>query len=123
MPGHTDEQLRKFTVTTSMTRGLDYTLTSGDMAQVSSFAKDLIAVKQSTKKATGQGRVNVVYPVSGETFFINHPETFKAETWIWDAGTLGSNPLLDFTSKSSLTAKEYFEAHAMSQTDWNKLFN
>ena len=120
---HTDEQLRKFTVTTSMTRGLDYTLTSSDMAQVSSFAKDLIAVKQSTKKAAGQGRVNVVYPVCGETFFINHPETFKAETWIWDAGTKGSNPLLDFISKSSLTAKEYFEAHAMSQTDWNKLFN
>ena len=113
---HTDAQLRQFTVTTSMTRGLDYTLTSADIAKVSSFAKDLISIKQSE-------HAKLVYPVSGETFFINHPETFKAETWIWDAGTKGSNPLLDFVSKPSLTAKEYFEAHEMSATDWNKLFN
>lgn len=99
---HTDDQLRQFTVTTSMTRGLNYELLPEDLAKVSTFAKDLIAIKQSE-------HVKTVYPVSGIDFFINNSDTFHYDTWIFGSKTKGNSPFVKFTTESSLTAKGYFE--------------
>ena len=115
---HTDEQLRQFTITTSMTRGLDYNLTSSDMAKVTTFAKDLVAIKQSS-------HARLVYPVSGEKFFIDHADTFACETWLWGTTNLGENPIPKFIADSSLTAEAYFNAHVanLPQSQWNTIIS
>ncbi len=115
---HTDDQLRQFTMTTSMTRGLDYTLTEADMSKVTSFAKDLIAIKQSE-------RAKLVYSVSGEKFFIDHADTFDCEEWLWGSTNLGVNPIPKFIADNSLTAESYFNSHVSDLTaaEWGRIIS
>ena len=113
---HTDERLREFTVTTSMTRGLNYSLESADLSHVSEFAKDLIAVKQSE-------HVKTVYPVSGLDFFINNSDTFNPSTWIFGSKTKGNSPIVKFLAETSTTAEDYFNDRLglIDQSAWNRI--
>ena len=113
---HTDERLREFTVTTSMTRGLNYTLDAADLSKVSEFAKDLIAIKQSE-------HVKTIYPVSGLDFFINNSDTFSPSTWIFGSKTKGNSPLVRFLAEPSLTAEAYFNdrLNLVDEAAWNRI--
>lgn len=109
---HTDEQLRQFTLTTGMTRGLSYTMSEEEMADLSSFTKDLINIKQSEK-------VKLVYPRSGLNYVIDAAKFFDPETWVWGAGQLGSNPVTKFMTTKT-TARQYYDAHvnAFTAAQW-----
>lgn len=113
---HTDEQLRQFTVTTSMTRGLNYSLEAEDLAKVSTFAKDLIAIKQSE-------HVKTVYPVSGLDYFINNSDTFHYDTWIFGSKTKGNSPFVKFTTEPTLSAKGFFQDRLdlIDESAWNRI--
>lgn len=113
---HTDERLKEFTLTTSMTRGLNYSLGESDLSKVSEFAKDLIAIKQSE-------HVKTVYPVSGLDFFINNSDTFNSDNWIFASKTKGNSPIVKFLAEPSLTAETYYEdrLNLIDQEAWNRL--
>ena len=82
------------------------------------FAKDLIAVKQSS-------RAKLVYSVSGEKFFIDHADTFDCEEWLWGSTNLGVNPIPKFIADSSLTAESYFNSHVsdLTATEWGRIIS
>ena len=111
---HTDAQLKAFTLETNMTRGLSYSFEESELGQLSSYAKDLMQIKQSE-------HTKIVYPYSGETFFINNEDKFNTQTWVLGTKTLTSDPIIKFISDSSVTAKQYFDAHvaALSRDEWN----
>ena len=113
---HTDERLREFTLTTSMTRGLNYSLGESDLSKVSEFAKDLIAIKQSE-------HVKTVYPVSGLDFFINNSDTFNSDNWIFASKTRGNSPIVKFLADHSLTAEDYYNdrLNLVDQEAWNRI--
>ena len=115
---HTDEQLRQFTLTTSMTRGLDYTLESGDLSKLTTFAKDLVDIKQSE-------HAKLLYPVCGEKFFIDRSDVFDAEPWVWGTVNKGENPIPKFIADASLTAEAYFQQHyeKITESQWLTIVN
>jgi len=109
---HTDEQLKQFTMTTSMTRGLDYTLSSEELTHITSFAKDLVAIKQSE-------HARLLYPVSDQPFFIDHPEVFDSEEWIW-GGINNNNPVTTLIAGLG-TADSMFAAHYNQELNWDTI--
>ena len=111
---HTDEQLKAFTVETNMTRGLKYTFEESELDQLSSYAKDLMQIKQSE-------HAKIVYPYSGESFFINNEDKFNTQTWVLGTKTLTSDPIIKFISDKNVTAKQYFDAHvaALTRDEWS----
>ena len=111
---HTDAQLKAFTIETNMTRGLSYSFEDSELGQLSSYAKDLMQIKQSE-------HTKIVYPYSGETFFINNEDKFNTQTWVLGTKTLTSDPIIKFISDKNVTAKQYFDAHvaALTRDEWN----
>lgn len=113
---HEDAQLKAFTLQTGMTRALDYTLTELEKANVSTFTKDIISIKQSE-------HANLVYPYSGLDFVINNPYIFSTDSWAYSTTNLGDNPVISFINNQS-TAESYFNQHISSLTpeQWANLF-
>lgn len=111
---HTDAELRAFTLQTNMTRGLDYSFGDSDLSSLSSYARDLIAIKESE-------HVNIIYPYSGLDFFVNNGQMFSTDSWFW--GTTENpkdNPIIKFINNKSLSAEEYFNLHTSvyKKADW-----
>lgn len=115
---HTDEQLRAFTMETNMTRGLSYSFSEEEKAQLSSYARDLVSVKESE-------HVKIIYPCSGLDFFIDNGSTFAVQAWHWGTSKYQDNPIIKFIDDKSVTAEAYFNDHAslISQSDWNSIVN
>ncbi len=113
---HTDESLRAFTIETNMTRGLKYNFNDEDLDKITSYARDLIAIKQSE-------HVKVVYPYSGLDFFVNNEATFAVQEWVWNTSKYTNNPILKFIDKSNVTARMYFEDHmsTLGQSAWERM--
>ena len=113
---HTDAQLREFTLETNMTRGLDYTFDASQRSQITSFANDLISIKESA-------HAKVVYPYSGLKFFVDHAEIFDNKVWSFGTKAYGTNPIITFIDNKSLTAEQYFNDHRtlISESDWKDL--
>ena len=111
---HSDEQMRQFTKTTNMTRGLKYSFSESDYNEITSYARDLVAMKSSE-------HVKVVYPYSNLDFVINNSAEFSTKSWPWKTNSYTDNPIIKFIDSPSVTAKAYFEDHinAMKQSDWN----
>ena len=112
---HEDNQLKAFTLETGMTRALDYSLSDAQIAQVSSFTKDLIEIKQSE-------RATLLYPYSGLDFVNDNPYIFDAEAWAWSTTDFGSNPIITFIN-TERTAVEFFWKHvdAVTADQWREL--
>lgn len=110
---HSDEQMRNFTKTTNMTRGLKYSFSDSDYESITSYAKDLIAIKSSE-------HVKVVYPYSSLDFVINNSAEFSTKNWPWKTDSYTDNPIIKFIDDKSVTAKAYFEDHinALDENDW-----
>ena len=113
---HTDDQLRAFTLETNMTRGLDYHFNEEDRDKISSYAKDLMAIKESE-------HAKILYPVSGLDFFVNNGETFTPNTWLWATKTLTDQPIIRFIDNKSLSAKSFFDEHVsvITADDWARI--
>ena len=113
---HTDAQLKQFTTTTHMTRGLNYTLSESEISGLTSFSQDLMKIKQSE-------HAKLVYPVCGEKFFIDHASDFDAEEWLWGSSNLGRNPIPKFIGTPSLDAETYFTDHytVFPKSKWDQI--
>ena len=111
---HTDAQLKAFTLETNMTRGLNYSFTEEELNQVSSFARDLMSIKQSE-------HAKLVYPYSDKAFFINNASTFNTTEWVFSTKAYTSDPIIKFISNQNLTAKQFFDDHrtAINSDDWS----
>ena len=108
---HTDEQLRAFTIETNMTRGMEYKFNEADWDKISTYAKDLMAIKESE-------HAKLLYPVSGLDFIVDHADTFDTNTWLWNTKSLSDQPIIKFIDDKSLSAKTFFEEH-VSTVDAN----
>ena len=115
---HEDAQLKAFTLETGMTRALNYTMDEEEYAELSTFTKDLIAIKQSE-------HANLIYPYSGEKFVNDNPDTFDSTKWVFSTKDKGTNPVATFHDYKSFTAKEYFQQHynLISESNWKKIIN
>lgn len=115
---HSDEQMRKFTKTTNMTRGLNYKFSESDYEGISTYAQDLVSIKNSD-------HVKVVYPCSSLDFVINNSAEFSTKSWPWKTDNYTDNPIIKFIDDKSVTAKDYFEdhIHALDQSDWNLIIS
>ncbi len=95
---HTDAQMSAFTAKTSLTRALSYTIQENDEANMSYFAKQIMAMKKAS---------DIVYPYSGHDYYLRNSDTFMLERWGWVSNT-DKNPFIKFAQNSSVTAKSYF---------------
>lgn len=99
---HTDAQLSAFTVKTSITRSLNYTISEADKAKATPFGQSVIDMKNAS---------DIVYPYSGSEFFRNNSAAFSESTWIWKAQIKTSqltSPFEQFRN-NNYSAQEYFE--------------
>ena len=113
---YTDESLRKFTVDSSVTRGLDYDMGS-DYDKLSSYAKSVLNIKENGI---------AINPISdSELFMKNFTQFTMSNTAIWKSSkATEGNPCVVFahTGKQT-TAIEYFQGMAAirNETWWKEL--
>ena len=115
---HSDALLREFTKETNMTRGLTYTFDTADFDKISTYAQDLINIRQS-------GHAKVVYPCSGLDFFVDNSATFSNKTWPWGTKNYTDSPIIKFIDDKNLTAEAYFNDHAslIGEAEWLRMVN
>ena len=111
---YTDESLANFTVDSSVTRGLDYSL--GDRVdELSDYAKSVWNAKENGK---------VVVPISGHNLYVKNPSTFSMYSasllWKTSAGIGYSRPWGGFRD-GGLSAKAYFLGMKKDSSWWNGL--
>ena len=113
---HSDEMMREFTKETNMTRGLQYTFDEADFDKITSYAQDLVSIKNSE-------HAKVVYPVSGLDFFINNGSVFSSKEWPWATKNYTDSPIIKFIDDRSVTAKDFFLDHAsyITETEWSRI--
>ena len=103
---HCDKMLSKFTADTSITRPLNYEVTSQDQSKLSNYAKSLIYLKQHS---------NIVYPYSSLPVMVNNPSDFKHYYFVWKSDVDGTpyNHPWDYLRDGSKnpTIKKYFDGH------------
>ncbi len=122
---YTDESLAEFTIKSSVTKDLDYTLgtVSDDYPngekyeQLSDYAKSVWDIKNNGK---------VINPISAHVLFIKNPTNFiMANTSIWQTTIAGSTkyPYDAFKASNTTkyTARQYFEGMSKTETWWNAL--
>ena len=113
---HSDEMMRAFTKETNMTRGLDYTFSEADFDQITTYAQDLVSIKNSE-------HARVVYPCSGLDFVINNGSVFSIKEWPWATKNYTDSPIIKFIDDKNVTARDYFEDHAtyISESEWSRI--
>lgn len=98
---HTNKQLANFTIGTSVTRSLNYTMDEDDLAQCSYYGQRIYNLKKSA---------DIYYPVSSVNFVINNIGYFDFEqSWCWMSKN-GSKQSTEVLSRfaSGETAQQYF---------------
>ena len=99
-----------------MTRGLDYKFDEADFDKISSYAQDLVSIKNSE-------HAKVVYPVSGLDFFIDNGSTFSMKAWPWSTKDYTDSPIIKFIDDKNVSAKDFFLDHAsfISEGEWSRI--
>lgn len=114
---YTDESLQEFTVKSSSTKDLNYTLSSENYNKLDSFAKSIWDIKGAD--ATGN---HVVNTLSGHPIFVKNSTKFDMyNPMIWETEIGFRYPTQAFTPTSTTTARSYFEGMKKSQSWWNSL--
>ena len=108
---HTDAELEAFTKETNMTRALEYTVSDSVKSTLSTYARDLVAIKESE-------HVKIFSPYSSHKFEIDNTGFFSIETYPWKTNSYSSNPVTKFIDDMSLSARTYFEDHASYVTNY-----
>lgn len=110
---YTDVSLSEFTVKSSVTKDVSYTLSDAEYNGLSDYAKSVWDIKKYGK---------VVNPISGEPEYIKNVSLFHmTDTNIWQTNNgCGRNPIDAFTSGGT-SARKYFEGLKKTQEWWNGL--
>lgn len=113
---HTDAQLEAFTKETNMTRGLNYNFSESEFDSISSYAQDLVSIKNSE-------HAKVVYPYSSLDFVINNSDVFSTKAWPWSTNSYTDSPIIKFIDDKNVTAKQYFEDHVdmLGESAWARI--
>ncbi len=115
---YTEESLQEFTVTTGVSKGVKYEMTTAQYEAMPTYFKSLWDIKSNS---------NIVYPYSNTTIFVKHQPDFNfaQDTAMWTSGkySLPWGALKDYKQ----SAKAYFnqgwtDATAM-QNQWNKNYS
>jgi hypothetical protein len=114
---HTDSELSAFTSTTSITRSLNYSLSSTDEASTTYFGKSVIAAKNAS---------DIIYPYSTLSQVKDNAESFSNQNWSWSSYVNGESYNLPFQSfldakqkSSGLTVVDYFNGlYSVFQRLW-----
>ncbi len=99
---HTDAQLSAFTVRTSITRSLNYTISEEQKAQATPYGQSVIEMKNSS---------DIVYPYSDAEYFINNSAQFSESAWVWKARVDTKQVISPFEEfkNNNMDARKYFE--------------
>lgn len=113
---HTDENLSAFTGEVNMTRALNYEIAEADMEKLSTYAKSILALKETS---------DVIYPVSTVEEVINNNVLFANFGWAWQTNISGyefKNPWLYFKDEKDTSAEKYFNGQLVFfQKRWEAL--
>ena len=97
---HTDAQMSAFTAKTSLTRALTYTVSDTDKASMTYFGTKVMEMKEAS---------DIIYPYSGNDYYLRNSATFMLERWGL-AAKKDENPFTIFVQNSSMTARTYFDS-------------
>ena len=99
-----------------MTRGLQYTFSESDYESITSYARDLVSIKNSE-------HAKVVYPYSSLDFVINNSAEFSTKSWPWKTNSYTDNPIIKFIDDKNVSAKDFFLDHAslISEGEWSRI--
>lgn len=99
---HTDEELSHFTAEVKMTRPLNYPILEEDQAQLTTYAKSILELKEKS---------DIVYPYSTRVEWLNNPLIFSGFAWPFQSTVDGydyRNPWLYFTQVNGASPEAYF---------------
>lgn len=109
---HTDAEMAKFTIETSIPRSLKYTVSPEDKEKATAFGQSVIDMVSASK---------VVYPYSTLSLILNNTERFEESAWFFTSTVGGktlNNPFTAFTADSGkISAKDYFNGLYTYQRD------
>lgn len=110
---YTEESLQEFTVTTGVTKGVRYELTSEQYNGLPTYLKSLYDVAYNS---------DIVYPYSDSPIFINNQSDFgfAQDTYFWKSGAYVI-PIGAF-SDANMSVKDYFSEWTKFETkrqEWN----
>lgn len=112
---YTEENLKAFTATTGVTRGLNYKITDEQLNSLDYFNKYIVTLRQKS---------NCISPISANAIYQKNQSAFSwnigLHFWQTTAGGGAFLPLTKFRGSSKLTAREYFEGMEVSQSTWDK---
>ena len=107
---YTDESLQEFTTTTGVAKGLDYELTSEQLASLTKFGQSCWTMRQEG---------TVVRSISGNQMFMENEQEFTA--YLHRSTVSGQSYQTPFTAfKAGVSAKDYFMGNWIAQSDWNR---
>lgn len=113
---HTDAEMSKFSANTSISRALEYEVTSTDRATATYYGQTIIDMKSNLK---------VIYPFSATNIVTKNQGNFAMDTWLGDADkgdgkTMGN--AFDAFKDGKATAKEFFNGlYNYQKGKWNTL--
>lgn len=97
---HTDAELSAFTAKTSVPRCFDYEISPADEAKMTYFGKQIAEMKKAS---------DIVYPYSGNAYYVRHSGDFTQRNWAWKAkinDLTRTNPFTEIYNGT--TAADYF---------------
>ena len=110
---YTDESLVNFTLDTGVPKGVKYTLSEGDLAQLPYYQRSLMEIKSVS---------DVIYPYSNSPIFVNHQSNFKYDqgSKIWES----SKQLVAYLAfkDNGVSAKDYFLNSATTKEKWDSTY-
>ena len=113
---HSDKMLSKFTADTSITRPLNYEISSEDQAHLSTYAKSLIDLKKNS---------NIFYPYTSNQFMMDNSYYFTAFNFTWNSKVNGSvykHPWMYFSTAKNASALDYFDGqYAYFKEQWGAM--
>ena len=107
---YTDESLKEFTITTNMTKAVNYSLTDADYNSLSAYGKQLWDLRKAS---------DVVYQISDSKIFMNNPTMFDFSNRF--TSVVGGNTyLLPITAyRANVSSKDFFNGMKKTEQSWN----
>ena len=109
---YSDAELKAFTISTGVAKGVNYVMESTDVAQMTPFAQQVWELKQSA---------DIVNPNNDNALFLNNQSTISlSHEILWQSSVSGTPYSVPVTAfRSGVTAKEYFLGMWMDETTWD----
>ena len=114
---YSDVSLRDFTVKSTVTKNVSYTLTEGDKAELPNFSKSVINIRENGKVVTATA--SNLLAMSNPTVFTLHP---GGKFWNTTTGVGYDDPYMAFKHGSNVSVKDYFDGMKKSDS-WKTNLN